>query len=34
MEFFGRVAYHDYEGIALGLDERERRCAISGRGAP
>src|SRR4029453_13924594 len=24
MEFFGRLAYHDYEGIALDLDERER----------
>ena len=24
MEFYGRVAYHDYEGIALDLDERER----------
>jgi ribulose-5-phosphate 4-epimerase/fuculose-1-phosphate aldolase len=24
MEFFGRIAYHDYEGIALDLDERER----------
>jgi ribulose-5-phosphate 4-epimerase/fuculose-1-phosphate aldolase len=24
MEFFGRVAYHDYEGIALDLDERDR----------
>jgi ribulose-5-phosphate 4-epimerase/fuculose-1-phosphate aldolase len=24
MEFYGRVAYHDYEGIALDLEERER----------
>ncbi len=24
MEFFGRVAYHAYEGVALNLDERER----------
>jgi ribulose-5-phosphate 4-epimerase/fuculose-1-phosphate aldolase len=24
MEFHGRLAYHDYEGIALDLDERER----------
>ena len=24
MQFFGRVRYHDYEGIALDLDERER----------
>jgi ribulose-5-phosphate 4-epimerase/fuculose-1-phosphate aldolase len=24
MEFYGRVAYHDYEGVALDLDERER----------
>jgi ribulose-5-phosphate 4-epimerase/fuculose-1-phosphate aldolase len=24
MEFHNRVAYHDYEGIALDLDERER----------
>jgi len=24
MEFYGNVAYHDYEGIALDLDERER----------
>src|SRR6202012_3363512 len=24
MEFFGKVAYHDYEGIALDLDERAR----------
>src|SRR5690606_31194096 len=24
MQFYGRVAYHDYEGISLDLDERER----------
>lgn len=24
MEFYGRVAYHDYEGVALDLGERER----------
>jgi ribulose-5-phosphate 4-epimerase/fuculose-1-phosphate aldolase len=24
MQFHGRLAYHDYEGIALDLDERER----------
>jgi ribulose-5-phosphate 4-epimerase/fuculose-1-phosphate aldolase len=24
MQFTGRIAYHDYEGIALDLDERER----------
>ncbi len=24
MQFFGRVRYHDYEGIALDLDERDR----------
>ncbi|MFP3515496.1 class II aldolase/adducin family protein [Pseudomonas sp. SIMBA_077] len=24
MEFYGRVAYHDYEGIALDLDEQQR----------
>src|SRR5262249_25917941 len=24
MKFFGRISYHDYEGIALDLDERER----------
>src|SRR5262249_46854508 len=24
MNFFGRLGYHDYEGIALDLDERER----------
>jgi ribulose-5-phosphate 4-epimerase/fuculose-1-phosphate aldolase len=24
MQFYGRLAYHDYEGVALDLDERER----------
>jgi ribulose-5-phosphate 4-epimerase/fuculose-1-phosphate aldolase len=24
MEFYGRTAYHDYEGVALSLDEQER----------
>ena len=24
MEFYGRLAYHDYEGVAVDLDERER----------
>ena len=24
MQFYGRVAYHDYEGVSLDLDERER----------
>jgi ribulose-5-phosphate 4-epimerase/fuculose-1-phosphate aldolase len=24
LEFYGRVGYHDYEGIALNLDERQR----------
>lgn len=24
MEFYGRTSYHDYEGIALDLDERDR----------
>jgi ribulose-5-phosphate 4-epimerase/fuculose-1-phosphate aldolase len=24
MQFYGRLAYHDYEGIALDLDERDR----------
>jgi ribulose-5-phosphate 4-epimerase/fuculose-1-phosphate aldolase len=24
MQFFGRIRYHDYEGIALDLDERDR----------
>jgi len=31
MQFFGRTSYHDYEGIALGLDERERLVADLGR---
>ena len=30
MEFFGHVAYHGYEGIALDLDERERLVADLG----
>lgn len=30
MEFHGRVAYHDYEGIALSLDERQRLVADLG----
>ncbi len=30
MEFHGRTAYHDYEGIALDLDERERLVADLG----
>jgi len=30
MEFYGRVAYHDYEGISLDLDERERLVADLG----
>jgi hypothetical protein len=24
MQFFGRTSYHDYEGVALDLDERDR----------
>ncbi|HSI01753.1 MAG TPA: class II aldolase/adducin family protein [Reyranella sp.] len=24
MEFYGRLAYHDYEGVAVDLDERDR----------
>lgn len=27
LQFYGRLAYHDYEGIALDLDERERLTA-------
>lgn len=27
MQFYGRLAYHDYEGIALDLDERARLTA-------
>ncbi len=30
MQFHGRIAYHDYEGIALDLDERERLIASLG----
>jgi ribulose-5-phosphate 4-epimerase/fuculose-1-phosphate aldolase len=30
MEFYGQVAYHDYEGIALDLDEQERLVADLG----
>ncbi|NEP01813.1 MAG: class II aldolase/adducin family protein [Symploca sp. SIO2E9] len=30
MEFYDRVAYHDYEGISLELDERERIVASLG----
>jgi ribulose-5-phosphate 4-epimerase/fuculose-1-phosphate aldolase len=30
MQFYDRVAYHDYEGIALDLDERERLAASLG----
>jgi ribulose-5-phosphate 4-epimerase/fuculose-1-phosphate aldolase len=30
MQFYGRLAYHDYEGIALDLDERERLIADLG----
>jgi ribulose-5-phosphate 4-epimerase/fuculose-1-phosphate aldolase len=34
LKFHGRLAYHDYEGIALGLDERERLVAdLGGRNA-
>jgi ribulose-5-phosphate 4-epimerase/fuculose-1-phosphate aldolase len=29
-QFFGRVSFHDYEGIALDLDERERLVADLG----
>jgi ribulose-5-phosphate 4-epimerase/fuculose-1-phosphate aldolase len=31
MKFYGRLAYHGYEGIALDLDERERLVADLGR---
>ena len=31
LQFYDRVAYHDYEGIALDLDERERLVADLGR---
>ncbi|WP_435636082.1 class II aldolase/adducin family protein [Pseudomonas solani] len=30
MEFYGRVAYHDYEGVALNLDEQKRLVADLG----
>ncbi|MFC0267419.1 class II aldolase/adducin family protein [Kushneria aurantia] len=30
LQFYDRVAYHDYEGIALDLDERERIVASLG----
>ncbi len=30
MQFYGRLAYHDYEGISLELDERERLIASLG----
>ncbi|OZH52323.1 aldolase [Hydrocoleum sp. CS-953] len=30
MEFYNRVAYHDYEGISLDLDERDRIVASLG----
>ncbi|MDH3375565.1 MAG: class II aldolase/adducin family protein [Gammaproteobacteria bacterium] len=30
MQFYNRVAYHDYEGISLELDERERLVADLG----
>jgi ribulose-5-phosphate 4-epimerase/fuculose-1-phosphate aldolase len=30
MEFYGRVAYHDYEGVALDLSEQERLVADLG----
>ncbi|QHI96844.1 class II aldolase/adducin family protein [Xylophilus rhododendri] len=31
LKFYGRLAYHDYEGIALDLDERERLVASLGQ---
>jgi ribulose-5-phosphate 4-epimerase/fuculose-1-phosphate aldolase len=31
LKFHGRLAYHDYEGIALGLDERRRLVADLGQ---
>ncbi len=31
LQFYNRVAYHDYEGIALDLEERERLVADLGR---
>ncbi|WP_062993628.1 class II aldolase/adducin family protein [Nocardia anaemiae] len=30
MEFYGRIGYHDYEGVALDLDERARLVADLG----
>ncbi|MFF2850707.1 class II aldolase/adducin family protein [Streptomyces sp. NPDC058001] len=30
MEFYGRVGYHDYEGVALNLDEQKRLVADIG----
>jgi ribulose-5-phosphate 4-epimerase/fuculose-1-phosphate aldolase len=30
LQFFGRVSYHDYEGVALNLGERERIVASLG----
>ena len=30
MQFYGRLAYHDYEGVALDLDERQRLIASMG----
>lgn len=30
MEFYGRVGYHDYEGIALDMDEQQRLVADLG----
>lgn len=31
MEFYGKVAYHDYEGVALNLDEQQRLVADLGQ---
>ncbi|MEO1373868.1 MAG: class II aldolase/adducin family protein [Cyanobacteria bacterium J06635_10] len=31
MQFYNRVAYHDYEGISLDLDERDRLVASLGQ---
>jgi ribulose-5-phosphate 4-epimerase/fuculose-1-phosphate aldolase len=31
MQFYNRVAYHDYEGVSLDLDERPRIAASLGR---
>ncbi|MCP2937386.1 class II aldolase/adducin family protein, partial [Salmonella enterica subsp. enterica serovar Typhimurium] len=30
LKFYGKLAYHQYEGIALSLDERERLIADLG----